>query len=253
MRMAMRATGWLLIAAGAVVALYLVYALYWTGLATSRAQDALLQSFQEEVGAIEPLESFELQTDVGEAQGAEALEIDPLEPLGAAGEGETAADAMPAPAVVDVGQAVAAMEVFRPSVGGRVILEEPVMIVEGVTEEALADGPGRYPGTAYPGQWGNFGVAGHRTTNGGPFWNLDQMQAGDQIHVTDRNGTRWVYAFVESRIVAPSDVSVLADDPLQRDRPMLTLTTCHPRWSQTERLIVFAELIEEQLPLVPAT
>ncbi|HUG85024.1 MAG TPA: class E sortase [Euzebya sp.] len=239
MRMALRATGWLFIAAGVLVALYLVHALYWTGLATSRAQDALRDSFQQEVGAIEPLESFQ-------------LELGALEPLGSGTDDPTATDPLPRPDDVDIGEAVAAMEFFRPSEQGTVVLDEPVVVLEGVTIDALQDGPGRYPGTAYPGHWGNFGVAGHRTTNGGPFWNLDQLKEGDQIHVTDRNGTRWVYAYVETRIVAPSDVSVLADDPLQRDRPMLTLTTCHPRWSQTERLIVFAELIEEQLPLVPA-
>lgn len=224
MRIVLRGAGWLFIASGVLVALYLVYALYWTGLATSRAQDALLDSFQLQVGQLDPLTAGVDDPAIGDPQ--------------------------PLPEGVDLGEAVAALEFYRPSDEQSVVLDEPVMVVEGVTDDVLATGPGRYPGTSYPGQWGNFAVAGHRTTNGGPFWNLDQMQEGDEIHVTDRNGTRWVYAYVERRIVQPSDVSVLAEDPLQRARPMLTLTTCHPRWSQTERLVVFAELVEEQVPQV---
>ncbi|CAN5394689.1 class E sortase [soil metagenome] len=223
MQAILRATGWLCISIGVVVALYLVYALYWTGLATSRAQDALLETFTLEVGT--------------------------LEPLSAGVDDPTMSGPVPLPDDVDIGEAVAALEFFRPSDGGPVILDDPVMVVQGVTIEALAAGPGRYPGTAYPGQEGNFAVAGHRTTHGGPFWNLDQIRQGDEIHITDRNGTRWIYEFVETQIVSPNDISVLAEDPLDLDRPMLTLTTCHPRWSQTERMIVFAQLVDEQLPL----
>jgi sortase A len=225
MRIAVRAIGWLCIAAGVLVGLYLVYALYWTGLATSRAQESLLQSFELEVGTLQPLTAGD---DI--AAGA----VSPADPA--------------SPLAVD-GEAIAAMEFFRPGDGGPVVLDAPVMVVEGVTEQVLTTGPGRYPGTAQPGEDGNFAVAGHRTTHGAPFWNLDQLQDGDEIHVTDRNGTRWVYAFAETRIVPPSDVSVLAPDPLDTGAPTLTLTTCHPRWSQTERMIVFAELIGSQ----PAT
>lgn len=225
MRIVLRGAGWLFITIGVLVALYLVYALYWTSIATSRAQDALLESFQLEVGVLDPLTTGVADPASGDPQ--------------------------PLPEGVDLGEAVAALEFYRPSDAQPVVLDDPVMVVEGITDDVLATGPGRYPGTSYPGQWGNFAVAGHRTTNGAPFWNLDQIQEGDEIHVTDRNGTRWVYEFVETRIVQPSDVSVLAQDPLQTGRPMLTLTTCHPRWSQTERMIVFAQLSEEQMPQVP--
>lgn len=232
----LRATGWLCISIGAVVALYLVYALYWTSLATSRAQEALLESFSLEVGELEPL-------NVG---------VDELEPLNAGVDDPTVdrPRPQPLPEDVEIGAAVAAMEFFRPGEGGPIVLDDPVMVVQGVTDQALAAGPGRYPGSAYPGQEGNFAVAGHRTTHGGPFWNLDQIGAGDEIHITDRNGTRWIYEFVETRIVSPAEIAVLAPDPLDLGRPMLTLTTCHPRWSQTERMVVFAQLAEEQLPLV---
>lgn len=233
-----------MIALGALVGLYLVYSLYWTGRTTSQAQTRLLQEFEVHVAEADPLDD------------EFSLEVSELEPL--AGE-ESAADdptletsaIEPADQVstdIDLGEAVAAVEFYRPGAQQSVI--DPVMVIEGVTVEALKSGPGRYPGTDYPGQEGNVGIAGHRTTYGAPFWDLDKLQEGDEIHVTDRNGTRWIYHFAAQRIVAPSDGSVLEDDPLGTGRPTLTLTTCHPRWSQQQRLIVFAELSEDQVPLV---
>ncbi len=227
MRLALRSVGWLFIAAGALVALYLVYSLYWTGRSTAAAQDRLLEAFAEQ------LPEF-------------ALDVDELEPLTS---DDPVADPGTTPVTVpaDVGAAVGLMEFVRPG-AGPVVTEDPVVVVEGVTVDALKTGPGRYPGTAHPGEDGNFAVAGHRTTYGAPFWDLDQLREGDEIHVTDREGAVWVYEFTESRIVPPADVSVLQADPLGSGAPMLTLTTCHPRWSQRERLIVFAELRADQTP-----
>jgi sortase A len=62
------------------------------------------------------------------------------------------------------------------------------------------------------------------------------------VHVTDRGGRRWVYSVVRQEIVDPADVRVIAPDPLGTGRPTLTLTTCHPRFSAAQRLVVFAEL-----------
>ena len=129
------------------------------------------------------------------------------------------------------------------------------LIVEGVNAESLSEGPGHYPGTAYPGEQGNFAVAGHRTTAGAPFYDLETLETGDEVHVTDRNGVRWVYEVVEQRIVDPSENYVLGQDPIGTGAPVLTLTTCHPRWSNRERLIVFAELVadQQQTASAPAT
>jgi sortase A len=221
MRLVLRSTGWLLIAAGALVALYLVYALYWTGRETAQAQQQLLREIAGEQDAFE-------------------LEVGELTPL---------PSDRPAPEPSDpelaVGDAVAVMRFRRPGDGGSIVIDTPLVIVEGVTAAALQTGPGRYPSSAGPGQQGNFAVAGHRTTYGAPFWNLDQLREGDEIHVTDRSGATYVYAFREQRIVAPSDVTVLAADPLGIGRPTLTLTTCHPRWSQQQRLVVLAALVNE--------
>jgi sortase A len=224
MRLVLRSTGWLLIAAGTLVALYLVYALYWTGRGTADAQQQLLREIAGEQ------ESFELE--VGDL---EPLEVDGPAPA-------------PSDQALDVGDAVAVIRFHRPGASTPVVIDTPLVVVEGVTEAALQTGPGRYPHTSYPGEVGNFAVAGHRTTYGAPFWNLDQLREGDEIHVTDRTGATYVYAFREQRIVPPSDVSVLRGDPLGTGRPTLTLTTCHPRWSQRERMVVLAELVGEPAP-----
>jgi sortase A len=108
-------------------------------------------------------------------------------------------------------------------------------LVEGVEAEELKRGPGHYPGTPLPGAEGNVGFAGHRTTYARPFWALDRLKAGDRIYVDTRWG-RFVYRVEWSRVVAPNQVEVLDRTP----RPSLTLTTCHPKFSAAQRLVVRA-------------
>lgn len=109
------------------------------------------------------------------------------------------------------------------------------IVVEGISPGTLGRGPGHYPGTALPGQSGNFAVAGHRTTHGAPFAHLDELEPGDEIVVTTVEG-RFVYRVTEERIVAPTAVGVLSD--FGDDR--ITLTTCHPADSSRQRLVVVA-------------
>ena len=112
------------------------------------------------------------------------------------------------------------------------------MIVEGVTQAALANGPGHMPGTALPGQPGNAVISGHRTTHGAPFHDLHLLEPGDQITVETTIGTH-AYEVVEVIAVAPTAIWVTN----QVDGAWLTLTTCNPIGSSRERLIVFARLI----------
>lgn len=111
-------------------------------------------------------------------------------------------------------------------------------VVEGVDPAHLKRGPGHYPRTPMPGEGGNVGIAGHRTTYGKPFWALDQLVPGDEIFLRTREG-RFVYRVTERRVVAPDRSEVLEPTP----RPTLTLTTCHPRFSAAQRLIVHGELV----------
>jgi len=110
-------------------------------------------------------------------------------------------------------------------------------VIEGVGVPELKKGPGHYPNTPMPGQPGNASIAGHRTTYGAPFFKLDELVQGDQILVTTRQG-RFRYDVRESKVVRPDENSVL--DNTGDDR--LTLTTCNPRYSAAQRLIVVAAL-----------
>ena len=111
-----------------------------------------------------------------------------------------------------------------------------MIVVQGTDTLDLEKGPGHYTGTADP--WdthGRVGIAGHRTTYLAPFWSLDKLGQGDAVILRTRYGT-YHYDVTGSRTISPSDSSVLD----QTARPTLVLTTCTPRFSASERLIVFA-------------
>lgn len=117
------------------------------------------------------------------------------------------------------------------------------VVVEGVSQKDIRYAPGHYPTTAMPGEVGNFAVAGHR--NRATFWRLDELRPGDAIVVETRD--QWyVYHVTESRIVKPSQVEVVAPVPGDPEatptKQMLTLTTCHPKFDNYQRLIVHAEM-----------
>jgi sortase A len=123
---------------------------------------------------------------------------------------------------------------------GRIVIPTAgvdAVIVAGIGPEHLAAGPGHMPGTAVPGQPGNSVVSGHRTTHGAPFFGLDRLLPGDPIEVETSIGTH-LYRVVEVLVVRPDDVWVTGDAP----GGWLTLTTCHPLFQATERLVVFARL-----------
>ncbi len=212
-----RGMGWTLISIGVLILLYLAYLMFFTNLTTQAAQDDLLEQWQLDYGPLEEALPGE-EPDAG----AEA----PAEP-------------------VDAGDAYAALWFVRPSTGERVVHADPLFVVEGVSLDVLRRGPGHYPDTAAPGEVGNFAVSGHRTTYGAPFYNLDEIEPGDEVHVVDRAGVEWVYVVREQRVVAPTELWVVGRDPLGRGNPTLTLTTCHPRFSAAQRLVVFAELSTE--------
>ena len=117
------------------------------------------------------------------------------------------------------------------------------VIVEGVQATQLSVAPGHYPGTALPGQRGNAGIAGHRTTHGAPFNGLADLRPGDAIVVTTLQG-RSNYRVTRSLVVSPDDRSVLAPTAA----PRLTLTTCTPKYSAAQRLIVIARLVTPAAP-----
>lgn len=115
-------------------------------------------------------------------------------------------------------------------------LKVDVVVVEGTTPSALRAGAGHYADTALPCDIGNTAIAGHRTTFGKPFANLDQLRTGDTIELDTPIGGCEYRITKDPYVVAPTEMSVLDPTP---DRA-LTLTTCHPKGSAAERLIIRA-------------
>jgi LPXTG-site transpeptidase (sortase) family protein len=134
----------------------------------------------------------------------------------------------------------AAKAEFLPDVVGRLIVLSANInhyVVFGATNKKLEYGPGYILGTSLPGTGGNFAVAGHRTTYGAPFGNLDRVQVGETI-IFQTNTNQYKYKIIEVKIVSPEDNYVLENYGDDR----ITLTTCHPKFSAKQRLIVIGQL-----------
>jgi sortase A len=131
------------------------------------------------------------------------------------------------------GDAIGRIEI--PSIGAR------DYVVEGTNLENLRKGPGHYPRTPLPGDRGTVAIAGHRTTYGAPFRRIDQLHRGQEIAV-DMPYDRYVYRVERTKIVEPTDLSVL--DRVGYDR--LVLSACHPLYSAAQRVVVFARLARRE-------
>lgn len=112
-----------------------------------------------------------------------------------------------------------------------------VVVVQGVDEQSLEAGAGHYPDTPLPCQEGNVGIAGHRTTYGKPFANIDRLRPGDRIVLTTPVGSCVYRVAGNPFVVLPTDYGVVADTP---GRYELTLTSCHPKGSASHRIVVKA-------------
>ena len=218
-RAVVRGIGELLVTGGLVVLLFVVYELFVTDLLNRQRQDDLNQQVHAQWEAAAP-----------------------VVPSGNA-----------APIPLD---AVAVLHV--PRLGA----DYQRVVLEGTGHSQLKEGPGHYTGTALPGQPGNVAIAGHRTTYGSPFRDLDLLRPGDPI-VVETADSWFVYRVLGDpgsgdfgadpsgisgrEIVDPADVQVINPTPdAAADAPAsgsyLTLTTCHPRFSARQRLIVHAAL-----------
>jgi len=117
-------------------------------------------------------------------------------------------------------------------------------VVEGTDADNLRKGPGHYPATPLPGQHGTTAIAGHRTTYGAPFRNLDGLHKRDRIVLEMPYGT-FVYRVERTLIV--DDSALWVTKKVDHDR--LVLTACHPLYSAAQRIVAFARLTERR----PAT
>lgn len=222
-RLLLRGIGQLLITAGVVVLLFVVYEVYVTNLFAEHAQANVKSALTQE---------WKRTTK------------DPLLPL-------------PGQAGPSLPEGTGIAYLYIPRLGR----DYGYAIVQGTSDADLEKGPGHYTGTALPGQVGNFAVAGHRVGKGEPFLNLDKLQAGDPV-VVETESSWFVYrvlgvdgdisapmAGVPGReIVDPGDGAVLdpvPDHPGQQPtRRYLTLTTCHPKFTATHRMVIHAVLAE---------
>jgi sortase A len=114
-------------------------------------------------------------------------------------------------------------------------------VVEGTDTGDLRKGPGHYPESPLPGDPGTAAIAGHRTTYGAPFRNIDDLRRGQRV-IVDMPDGRFIYRIERITIVDDQDLSVL--DPVGYRR--LMLSACHPLYSAAERVIVFARQVRRE-------
>lgn len=231
-----RGIGQTLITFGLVALLFVVYELWVTDVLAARDQASLSQ---------------ELQQEWADSPTVTPVEPAPTEPAPSDGTGPPA----PTPAPIDAGLGEPFAVLHIPRLGE----DWARVVVEGTAQAQLAQGPGHYLDTAWPGQQGNFAVAGHRVGRGSPFLDLDRMRPGDAI-VVETAGEWYVYRVLGDpatgsfsgdpsgipgqHIVRPEDVSVIAPTPGggAATDAYLTLTTCNPKYSAEQRLIIHARL-----------
>jgi len=214
LRWGVRTLGEVFITLGLFLLLFVVWQLWWTDVTANREQAATIQTLENEF------------------RPPALLEHRPVNPV---------ADPLATLTKVPFGQAFAIIRI--PRFGSD--YARPVL--QGTDHDTLTQGIGHYSGTAFPGQVGNFAVAGHRTTYGKPFSSIDLLQKGDII-VVETKARYLVYAVDRHVIVTPDQVEVIAPVPQQPGaRPKqawLTMTACHPRYSASQRYIVFARLLK---------
>jgi sortase A len=115
------------------------------------------------------------------------------------------------------------------------------VVVQGTDETTLRKGPGHYPETSFPGESGTVAIAGHRTTYLAPFRNIDGLHQGSHIVLEMPYGT-FTYAVERTKIVTPDATWITHRVP---GAPRLVLSACHPLYSASHRIVVFARLVSE--------
>ncbi len=222
-RFVLRGIGQTLITGGLVVLLFVVYEVYVTNYLAHEAQakvhKQLIQAWQDG---------------------------DPLE--------------LPGGSTPDLPLGVGIANLYIPRLGR----DYAFTIVEGTGFDNLEKGPGHYRHTALPGKVGNFAIAGHRVGKGEPFLNLDHLHAGDAVIVeteshwyvydvlgdaaTNNLSAKGPLGIPGREIVGPDDRGPLYPVPEhpteQPTKALLTMTTCHPKFTAEKRMIVYGKLVD---------
>ena len=121
-----------------------------------------------------------------------------------------------------------------------------VVVVQGVSDADLKAGTGHYPESPLPCQEGDVAIAGHRTTYGKPFANVDRLVPGDKIVLTTPVGSCIYEVSQKPFVVLPTDWQVVANTP---GRFELTLTACNPKGSAAQRIVIKALMVSSSTPL----
>ena len=219
-----------LITCGTLILLFVAYQLWGTGLQANKSQDQLSTEFrqkQEQVASTPTTTPPTTTTSTTTTQPGVAppttIAVKPSKPR--------TAD-LPIP---QDGEPIAVIKIPA--------IHVTRTVVESVALSQLKRGPGHYPETPLPGQAGNVAIAGHRTTYGQPFHNIDKLRKGDQIIFETLQG-RYVYEVTGLVVVSPKQVSILEDKGDNR----VTLIACHPKYSASQRIIAVGELVGKPAP-----
>jgi sortase A len=121
-------------------------------------------------------------------------------------------------------------------------LSRHYVVVQGTNDTTLRKGPGHYPGTEFPGQGKTVAIAGHRTTYLAPFRTINKLKRGNQIVLKMPYAT-FTYSVEKTQIVKPDALWITHD---VKGEERLVLSACHPLYSASHRIVVFARLVAER-------
>jgi sortase A len=212
-------TGEVLLTAGGLMGLFLAWHLLWNDAIQGERQNQSAMSLAQEWQTAE----------------SSGVSLEPAEPAVRPSDDEPPITTSPAE-----GQAFALL--YVPRFGDDFVRS----IAEGVDLETVLNsrtlGVGRYLESDQLGQEGNFAVAAHRTTWGATFGNIGELRIGDRIYVEVPEGWH-SYQFRNLEYVWATEVDVLnsfpkmnVEEPAER---VITLTSCHPKFSEAERIIAY--------------
>jgi sortase A len=219
---------------GVLLLLFAAFQLWGTAFSEGQSQQQLAEDFASLTESTIPQEPAQNETEAEVESEEFSIEQEPRKTRGVA-------PAIPGDRVPESGSPLGVLKI--PAIG------VDKVIIQGVGIDELRQGPGHYKDSALPGQAGNAAIAGHRTTYGAPFGELDLLEPGDRIEVETLQGTFHYEVLPQASsgdrdighfIVAPSDTYVIHDYGDNR----LTLTACHPKYTAQQRIVVQAELID---------